>query len=129
MDIPVINQRDYGDSFCLATCYLAIAQYFGYDISMQDLIDEKVISASGSVKRWGDHFTRSEKKTYNVTNVKKEIDKGNPVILADGSPHFAVGYDYTNSKIQVMDPWEGETGDLGTTTLKKTPSYYYVCTE
>lgn len=127
MNIPAVDQRDHGKDFCLASCYLAIIQSFGYDVSMQDLIDEGAVKSNGYVNNTGGYFTRSGSKTYNATNVKKEIDKDNPVIVY-GNGHYVVAYDYSGSTIYVMDPYGGVFGTLGNTTLK-TPSSYYVCTE
>lgn len=129
MNIPSINQRDYGNAFCLASCYLAIAQYFGNNVTMQDLIDKGAVEENGDVNNTGGYFTRSALKTYNATNIKNEIDNGNPVIIKGTSSwgtHFVVAYDYSGSTIKVMDPWGGVKGNLGSTVLTSW-SGYYVC--
>lgn len=136
MDIPKVNQKDHGpgavdsNAFCLASCYLAIAQYFGHDVTMRDLLDNGAVEENGSVNNTGGYFNVSSKKPYNAANVIREIDKGNPVIIKGESrvsEHYVVAYDYSGSTIKIMDPWGGVFGNLGSTTLK-TASSYTVCT-
>lgn len=131
MDIPAINQNDYGAAFCLASCYLAIAQYFGNDITMQDLISEGAVGSGGFVNGTGGYFTRGSYKTYSLTKVKAAIDEGNPVIISgrsSRSDHYVVAYDYSGSTIYVMDPYGGVFGTLGSTTLTSW-SKYAICTD
>lgn len=129
MNIEAVNQRDYGDAYCLASCYLAIANSFGNNLTMQDLRDEGIVASNGYVNRWGDYFTRGNVMTYNATKVKEALDNDNPVILkgtSSAGTHYVVAYSYSGSTIEVMDPWGGVFGDLGSTTLKKATNYY-VC--
>lgn len=131
MNIESINQNDYGSAYCLACCYLAIARYYGYNITMDDLQSgsNPIVSPEGYVNRWGEHFTRSALKSKSESGVKAAIDDGMPVIIKGRSnsyDHFVVAYDYSGSTIKVMDPYGGEYGNLGSTTLKSW-SGYYVC--
>lgn len=94
------------------------------------LQDEKIVASNGYVNRWGDYFTRGGLKTYDATKIKAFIDDGNPVIIkgkSSSSDHYVVAYDYSGSSINIMDPWDGVFGDLGSTTLKSW-SGYYICT-
>lgn len=120
--IQNVNQRNYGDKYCLASCYLVISNYYGFQLTMQDLIDDGIINSDGSVARWGDYLTHT-KTTYSVDAVKSEIRSGKPVILRADSPapyyyHYAVAYGYDGNKIKIMDPWGGIKNWLGDTQLE-----------
>lgn len=131
MNIPAINQNDYGSAFCLASCYLAIIQYKGYNKTMADLINENVVASNGYVNGTGGYFTRGTYSTYDAAGVKAAIDNNNPVIIAGysgtGIQHYVVAYDYSGSTIYVMDPFGGVFGALGSTTISSW-SNYAICT-
>ena len=140
MTVTKVNQKDYGpgnvptNAFCLASCYLCIANFYKANKKMENLITEKIVNSSGSVLKWGDYFTRGAIKSYNasdISGIKAAIDKSNPVIIkgnSNSSTHYVVAYDYSGSTIKVMDPWGGVTGNLGSTTLKSATDYY-ICTK
>lgn len=121
MIIEAIDQYEYGQEYCLASCYLAIARYFGNDVTMQDLIDEGVVrSSDGYVNHTGGYFNISSYEKYDAAKIKAAIDDGNPVIVAGKigtNKHYVVAHDYSGVRIFVMDPSGGEFGRLGETDL------------
>lgn len=94
MTISAVNQNDYGSSFCLASCYLAIANYYGAKKTMQNLKDELIVDkTSGAVLKWGDYFTRGAKTTADAAKVIAAIDNNTPVIIKGQSSwgdHYVV---------------------------------------
>lgn len=131
MNIEAVNQDEYGSGYCLASCYLSIANYYGHNLTMEDLENKNIVRSDGYVNKWGDHFTRSDLQSYNINGIKSAIDNGTPVIIkgkSTYSQHFVVAYDYSGNTIKIMDPSGGEFGNLGSTVLK-TWSGYYVCSE
>lgn len=133
LEVPVVDQRDYGDSFCLASCYLAIANYYGANITMEKLIQDRIVSSSGYVNWWGDYVTKGSNITFDASNVdriKLALTKGTPVIITGRSnsyEHHVVAYGFYGDTIKVMDPWGGVTGNLLSTTLVSANNYK-ICT-
>ncbi|MDD4700347.1 MAG: C39 family peptidase [Oscillospiraceae bacterium] len=115
MYIENYDQHNYGSTFCLATCTLVIARYYGYDdLTMQDMIDAGVVRENdGYVLKTSYYFTRSSRKSLNYSKITDEIDDDHPVIIYMGSPyggHYVVADDYSSasaSGITVMDPQDG----------------------
>jgi len=126
ISISAIDQKDYGNAYCLATCYLAIAKSFGYNITMTTLKNEGIVASNGYVNSWGAYVARGDSKTYNVANIKAEIDAGKPCIITGQSSigtHYVVAYDYSGNTIKVMEPWGGTKVNIGDSTLTSTSSY------
>ena len=133
LNIETINQRDYGDEFCLATCYLAIARYYypNENLTMARLQKETIVANGGWVNRWGDYVTRGAEKNFNVSAIKTALAAGKPVIISGASPrgdHYVVAYGYTGNNIKIMDPWNGVKAVLGNTSLISW-SKYRICTK
>lgn len=133
LEIESINQRDYGNAFCLATCYLAIARYYHPDknLTMARLQKEGIVASEGWVNRWGDYVTRGSAQNFNVSGIKTALAAGKPVIITGASSsgeHYVVAYGYTGNNIKVMDHWNGVKAVLGNTVLTSW-SKYRICTK
>ena len=126
ISVPNINQLDYGKAYCLATCYLAMAKSFKYNIDMDTLKKAGIVSSLGYVESWGDYVARGESKTYNVTEIKAAIDAGKPCVVtgqsSDGT-HYVVAYKYSGDTISVMEPYGGKTVAIDKSVLKSWSSY------
>lgn len=114
MYIEDYDQHTHGSAFCVATCILVIARYYGYsDLTMQDMIDERVVGSNGYVNSPSYYFKRSSKKSMDYSKITEEIDNGDPVMIRMGSPyggHNVVADDYSSASaegITVMDPYDG----------------------
>lgn len=100
MYIEDYDQHTHGDKFCVATCILVIAQYYGYDdLTMQNMIDAGVVSSNGYVKNNSYYFTRSSRKSLNYSKITDELDNEYPVMIYMGSPYggHTVVADYYSS--------------------------------
>ena len=133
LEVPVVNQRDYGDLFCFASCYLAIANYYGADITMDQLIREGIVASNGSVTWRNNYVKKGPNISFDVSNVdgiKLALTRGTPVIISGRSrsnEHHVVAYGFYGNTIKVMDPWEGVTGNLLSTSLVSVDNYK-ICT-
>ena len=106
----------FGNNACLATCYLVVAQFYGHNVSMDDLIKRGDVNPSNAyVKRFSlINCTWGDSKVVNLPKLKRELDGGRPPIIelkneSTGEQHFFVVTGYVNSGASandfiVMDP-------------------------
>lgn len=135
MYIENVNQNDYGSSYCLATCVLVIARYYGNsDLTMQDMKDANVVEESGYVNDRNYYTTISGPKSIDYSKITSEIDGSNPVVISMGSPyggHYVVADSYNSADkdgITVMDPWDGTHKTLAESMFTGYDlSGYYTC--
>lgn len=110
------------NSFCQATCYLAVPKL---NIKMSDLQKKpNPIVGSNGYMYWSNsnnrYFTDGQQVSYNEDTDKSKvitaISNGYPVILKGknyGFDHWVVVYGYAGNDLKIMDPWEGKKYVLG----------------
>jgi len=128
-----IDQRNWGNTFCLAACKLAIARFYrGRHITMDTLFNSGAVNRStGFVNVAGvGQFTATHNLALNFTTIFNEIRAGRPVIIrgttASGSQHFVVGCQATSASaagITVMEPWGGVMVPLNGSQLRNVTNH------
>lgn len=128
------------NSYCQATCYLAIARYYNprANITMSDLqkLPNPIVRSDGYLY-WGNsnnrYFTDGQQVSYHEATDKNKviaaINSGYPVIMKGknyGYDHFVVVYGYSGNYLKIMDPWEGKKYNLGSGKFKS-PSHIRIC--
>lgn len=115
----------FGRSACFATCYLVVAQFYGHNISMNNLIKNGDVDPTNArVNNFSlIKCTEGSKGTIDLTKIKSELDAGRPPIIelkdhTTGNQHFFVVKGYVNNGIStndfiVMDPgYEENKGQI-----------------
>ena len=115
LDVPYVGQKM---NFCGPACLAMAMQYFGKDISQDDIGYEYNaqyfgMSLKDMVQAAEDRGFRAEKhECEGIDFLLRNIDEGNPVIVAqplnmtNPSGHFriVIGYDKEDGKIMFHDP-------------------------
>ena len=132
-----INQNDFGNqtglnTFCYATCILAILRYYkGTSFSMDRLINEGIVQADDGYVNYRNtsYYDITSDISFNCTEICNEIAAGRPVIIYGQSSvagHYVVADGFTTRTtdgIIVMDPWTGKHTKLTESTLITYISY------
>ena len=113
--MPNVNQINYGDAFCLATCILAIARFYGHtNMTMEKMQENGWVRSDGFVNGNDGLFNRTSNIAFNINTVISELREGRPVIIRGrtrsntSNDHFVVAVGATSANTNnliVMEPW------------------------
>lgn len=132
-----INQNDFGNqvgtnTFCYATCILAILRYYkGTTYTMDRLINEGIVRASDGYVNYRNtaYYDITANIAIDYTDICNEIEAGRPVIIygrSSRADHYVVADGFTSrtaAGIIVMDPWTGTHTTLPESTLRTYTHY------
>jgi len=145
--LPLFKQGDWTNhgfssnfavNACYATSILAIALYYGFSITMEDLVDNgNILKYNAYVNYSTPYFTMESVCQHDTPDVygpyiQKELDMGHPVIISlekSNTDHYVVavrvdGSGVSNSQIHVMDPATGTHKNLEEVLTGGVYSYY-----